>query len=107
MSLIVVFNNNQCECGVFSIIRDLLQWNVAGIPTIHQTFEYDFNPEVSQKRREQFYEVIINQSCLFLFQFANSNEFHALIVTFFFSTLFLPAPWLPRRKISRKNWTRY
>lgn len=60
LSLIVVLNNNQCECGVFSIIRDILQWNVAGIPIIHQNVEYDFNPEVSQKRREQFYEVMIN-----------------------------------------------
>lgn len=56
--MLIVTAGNQCECGVYSIIRDLLQWNVAGIPTIHQRVNYDFDPEVSQKRREQFYEVI-------------------------------------------------
>lgn len=45
------------ECGVFSIIRDLLQWNVVGIPDFHRVSEWDFDPDVAQKRREQFYEV--------------------------------------------------
>lgn len=56
--MLIVTAGNQCECGVYSIIRELLQWNVAGIPTIHQKTEWDFDPDVSQKRREQFYEVI-------------------------------------------------
>ncbi|CRL03485.1 CLUMA_CG016161, isoform A [Clunio marinus] len=54
---LVVIASNQCECGVYSLIRDLLQWNVAGIPIIHKTVKWDFDPEVSQKRREQFFEL--------------------------------------------------
>lgn len=50
--------SDQCECGVYSLIRDLIQWNVAGIPAIHKTYEFDFDPEISIKRREQYYEVI-------------------------------------------------
>lgn len=56
--MLIVTAGNQCECGVYSIIRELLQWNVAGIPVFHQRTDWDFDPEVSQKRREQFYEVI-------------------------------------------------
>lgn len=56
---LVVIASNQCECGVYSLIRELLQWNVAGIPTIHKTTEWDFDPDISQKRREQYYEVIL------------------------------------------------
>jgi hypothetical protein len=41
------------------IIRTLVQWNVAGIPLVHKKVEYDFDPDVSQKRREQFYEVFL------------------------------------------------
>lgn len=53
----MVVASQRAECGVYSIIRDLLQWNVAGIPEFHKTTEWDFDPEVSQKRRETFYEV--------------------------------------------------
>lgn len=42
---------------MYSLIRDLLQWNVAGIPAYHQVTEWEFDPDISQKRREQFYEV--------------------------------------------------
>lgn len=52
-----MISTNHCECGVFSIVRELLQWNVAGIPAYHQVTDWDFDPDVSQKRREQFYEV--------------------------------------------------
>lgn len=58
---------NQCECGVYSIIRELLQWNVAGTPVFHQNVDYEFDPEVSQKRRETFYEVIFRYFRSFLF----------------------------------------
>lgn len=55
--MLVVTACRQCECGVYSLIRELLQYNVAGLPSFHQTTEYEFDPEVSQKRRERFYEV--------------------------------------------------
>ena len=35
-SMLVIIGNYQCECGVFSLVRDILQWNVAGLPLIHQ-----------------------------------------------------------------------
>lgn len=35
-SMLVIIGNHQGECGVFSLVRDILQWNVAGLPLIHQ-----------------------------------------------------------------------
>lgn len=55
--MLIVLAVKRCECGVYSIIRDLLQWNVAGIPAFHKVTEWEFDPEVSQKRRDQFYDV--------------------------------------------------
>jgi hypothetical protein len=52
-----VISSNHCDGGVYSLIRDLLQWNVAGTPTFHRVVNYEFDPEISQKRRELFYEV--------------------------------------------------
>lgn len=60
-----MISTNQCECGVYSLIRDLLQWNVAGIPTFHKVTEWDFDPDVAQKRREQYYEVNLIRFLLF------------------------------------------
>lgn len=50
---------------MYSLIRDLLQWNVAGIPAYHQVTEWDFDPDISQKRREQYYEVNFTRFLLF------------------------------------------
>ncbi|KAL1401784.1 hypothetical protein pipiens_001929 [Culex pipiens pipiens] len=44
------------EATVVRLFTDLLQNNVAGIPLIHKTEEFDFDPEVSKKRREMYYE---------------------------------------------------
>ncbi|XP_055630106.1 uncharacterized protein LOC129770932 isoform X1 [Toxorhynchites rutilus septentrionalis] len=41
---------------VIRLFTELLQNNVAGIPLIHKTEEFDFDPEVSKKRRELYYE---------------------------------------------------
>lgn len=38
-------------------IRDLLQFNVAGIPLVHEAMEIEFDPEISRKRRELYEEV--------------------------------------------------
>lgn len=43
--------------GPFQIIRNLLQNNLVGAPVIHKITTWDFDPEVSVKRREQFQEV--------------------------------------------------
>lgn len=42
---VIIIGNNQCECGVFSLVRDILQWNVAGLPLIHQVCK----PNVTNK----------------------------------------------------------
>lgn len=60
-----MISSNNCECGVYSLVRDLLQWNVAGIPTFHKVTEWEFDPDVSQKRREQYYEVNFARILLF------------------------------------------
>ncbi|XP_055610339.1 uncharacterized protein LOC129757220 [Uranotaenia lowii] len=44
------------EATVVRLFTDLLQNNIAGVPLIHKTEEFDFDPEVSQKRRELYYE---------------------------------------------------
>ncbi|XP_053686927.1 uncharacterized protein LOC128736468 [Sabethes cyaneus] len=44
------------EATVVRLFTELLQNNVAGIPLIHKTEEFDFDPEVSKKRRELYYE---------------------------------------------------
>lgn len=47
---------SRSECGVLSLIRDLLQWNLVGTPDYHRNTEWDFDPDVASKNREQFYE---------------------------------------------------
>ncbi|XP_065093791.1 uncharacterized protein LOC135714368 [Ochlerotatus camptorhynchus] len=44
------------EATVVRLFTELLQNNVAGIPLIHKTEEFDFDPEVSKKRRDLYYE---------------------------------------------------
>lgn len=43
-------------CGL-SIIRDLLQINGAGVPVLHKTVEYAFDPDVGVRRSRQYKEV--------------------------------------------------
>jgi len=43
--------------GPFTIIRNLLQNNLVGAPVIHKVSTWDFDPDVSLKRREQFQEL--------------------------------------------------
>lgn len=45
-----------CACGL-SIIRDLLQYNGAGIPVLHKTVEYAFDPDVGARRSRLYREV--------------------------------------------------
>ncbi|XP_058459950.1 uncharacterized protein LOC131435773 isoform X2 [Malaya genurostris] len=44
------------EATVVRFFSELLQNNIAGIPLIHKTEEFDFDPEISKKRRELYYE---------------------------------------------------
>lgn len=58
ITLILAVNQvNIVESAVYDLIRTLLQWNVAGIPLIHERREFDFDPDISIKRRQLFYEV--------------------------------------------------
>lgn len=43
--------------GQVQIIRSLIQNNVVGAPVVHKVTEWEFDPDVSIKRRDQFYEV--------------------------------------------------
>lgn len=43
--------------GPVGFVRNLLQNNLVGAPVVHKHSEWDFDPEVSMKRRKQFYEV--------------------------------------------------
>lgn len=40
--------------NVFSFIHDLIQYNVAGIPLIHERTEWDFDPDVGKQRRVKY-----------------------------------------------------
>lgn len=49
---------SQIRCdGPVTLITNLLQNNVAGHPDVHVHTKWEFDPEVSKKRRNQFYEV--------------------------------------------------
>lgn len=47
--------------GPIGLIRSILQNNIVGAPVVHKVTQWDFDPEVSQKRRTQFYEVKFQQ----------------------------------------------
>ncbi|EZA51928.1 hypothetical protein DMN91_007144 [Ooceraea biroi] len=38
----------------YKFLHDFIQYNVAGIPLIHQSTEWDFNPEVGKQRRIRY-----------------------------------------------------
>lgn len=40
--------------SVFSFIHDLIQYNVAGIPLIHERTQWDFDPDVGKQRRVRY-----------------------------------------------------
>lgn len=54
---ICLINFQQSECSLYRLITETLQNNVAGEPITHERTEWDFDPEISQKRRSLFYEV--------------------------------------------------
>lgn len=65
--------------GPFTIIRNLLQNNLVGAPVIHKVSTWDFDPDVSLKRREQFQEVCILHMLqpVRLFPFPSDLSFHS------------------------------
>lgn len=47
----------QSESFLYRLITETLQNNVAGEPITHERTDWNFDPEISQKRRSIFYEV--------------------------------------------------
>ncbi|KFB44426.1 AGAP005312-PA-like protein [Anopheles sinensis] len=57
MAVLLATVEHRVEATVVRLLTDFIQNNVAGIPLIHKTEEYDFDPEISKKRRELYYEL--------------------------------------------------
>lgn len=55
---IITLSINRVHATLAQAIKDVLQYNVAGIPLTHEEVKIEFDPEVSKKRRELYYEVI-------------------------------------------------
>ncbi|CAO1346788.1 unnamed protein product [Diamesa serratosioi] len=55
---LVVLASNQCECGIYDIIRTLIQYNVVGTPVYLQTTKWDFDPDLHGYRAEKYLERI-------------------------------------------------
>ncbi|KAM7342290.1 uncharacterized protein ACRADG_009755 [Cochliomyia hominivorax] len=54
--VLFLINVQQSESSIYRLITETLQNNVAGEPITHKRTEWDFDPEISQKRRSLFYE---------------------------------------------------
>ncbi|KAL2716317.1 hypothetical protein V1478_013993 [Vespula squamosa] len=56
LMLFLIINNGKNEFaeGTFNFIRDFIQYNVAGIPVIHQETQWNFDPEIGKKRRARY-----------------------------------------------------
>lgn len=55
--LLIITQHRTNAQGPIAIVRSILQNNIVGAPVVHKVTEWDFDPEISQKRRAQFYEV--------------------------------------------------
>lgn len=40
--------------GQLNIIKDIVQYNLAGLPVVHKVRHFDFDPDVSLRRRKEF-----------------------------------------------------
>lgn len=57
VTLLIITQHRTNAQGPIGIIRSILQNNIVGAPVVHKVSEWDFDPEISQKRRSQFYEL--------------------------------------------------
>lgn len=39
---------------IYQIVRDLIQYNLAGPPVFHETTQWDFDPKAGKQRRIQY-----------------------------------------------------
>ncbi|XP_047346678.1 uncharacterized protein LOC124947916 [Vespa velutina] len=56
LMLFLIINNGKNEFAeaTLNFISDFIQYNVAGIPVIHQETKWKFDPEVGKKRRAKY-----------------------------------------------------
>ncbi|XP_043664963.1 uncharacterized protein LOC122627698 [Vespula pensylvanica] len=56
LTLFLIINNGKNEFAeaTFNFISDFIQYNIAGIPVIHQETEWHFDPEIGKKRRVRY-----------------------------------------------------
>ncbi|XP_076621472.1 uncharacterized protein LOC143341936 [Colletes latitarsis] len=59
--IVLVFHSDRhilaaSPVGAFSFIHDLVQYNVAGVPLIHEQTHWDFDPEVGKLRKIRYEE---------------------------------------------------
>ncbi|XP_034951402.1 uncharacterized protein [Chelonus insularis] len=52
MSLMMITQSSATP--IWNLIHDTLQYNVAGIPLLHEHTEWDFDPEQGKARRAQY-----------------------------------------------------
>ncbi|XP_045460206.1 uncharacterized protein LOC123670718 [Harmonia axyridis] len=45
------------SCNCIGFIRDLIQFNVAGIPEIHKTSSFPFDPDTGIRKSKQYQEL--------------------------------------------------
>ena len=55
--LLLLVQIEKSEPFIYRLITETLQNNVAGEPITHERTDWDFDPDISQKRRSLFYEV--------------------------------------------------
>lgn len=60
LTLIITLVTRATDAQIIQAIRDILQFNVAGVPQIHEEMKFEFDPEVSKKRREVYEEVTLS-----------------------------------------------
>uniref|UniRef100_A0A1A9WMU4 Uncharacterized protein n=1 Tax=Glossina brevipalpis TaxID=37001 RepID=A0A1A9WMU4_9MUSC len=54
--ILLIFDFSLSKAFIYRLITEALENNVAGEPITHQKTTWDFDPEISKRRRALFYE---------------------------------------------------
>lgn len=46
-----------CTCKPLTLIRDLVQFNIAGHPVLHKEQSWPFDPDIGKRRSRQYQEL--------------------------------------------------
>lgn len=57
LQVYIILSFTALKTNGIQIIRDLIQFNVAGHPVLHKTVEYPFDPNVGERRSRQYQEI--------------------------------------------------